>query len=517
MAGSKILRGSFLLIIGNIIFRIGGYVYRVLMSRMLGPEGYGLLGLTFPFQGMFQILSAGGLPPAIAKYVAEYNAKDDKQMARQVIITSTKFMVVMAIILSIILLFSSDWIANVIFNKPEVVWCLRAVCLITPFSVVVGALRGAFQALYKAEYIVYNRMIEQVFIVCFAVIFVSLGFYSVGGVLGTAGGFVASAISAILIYRHYIVPMLGKYDDSFLSFHEELKLIVTLLRFAIPVAITALSEIAIYDIGTLIIGVFMLTSDVGYYTAADPISRIPLIISLSVSTILLPAVAEAHTLHNEKLLQRYILDCIRYSIIVVLPLCVGISIFAMPLLVLLFGTSYIPSSGVLSILVIGMAFYTVFMIACSILQGIGLPRLPMYILVSGTIVNLLLNVLLVQFFGIIGAAIGTSIATLFLMIIIVLLLIKVTGVKLPLKNIAFIVLANICMGVVCFLIPNTILGMFVGSVLGCIVYIICLILFKVFNRNDLKFIQSYSSKFKYFKCFIDKLVKIIEDHNLIYD
>ena len=96
---NKVLKNSLILLIGNLLFRVGGYINRLLMSRMLGPEGYGLYGLTLPFQGIFQILSAGGLPPAISKYVAEYNAQDEKALTRQVILTATKFMVLMAILI----------------------------------------------------------------------------------------------------------------------------------------------------------------------------------------------------------------------------------------------------------------------------------------------------------------------------------------------------------------------------------------------------------------------------------
>ena len=51
---NKVLKSSFILLIGNLLFRVGGYINRLLMSRMLGPEGYGLYGLTLPFQGIFQ-------------------------------------------------------------------------------------------------------------------------------------------------------------------------------------------------------------------------------------------------------------------------------------------------------------------------------------------------------------------------------------------------------------------------------------------------------------------------------
>ena len=114
---NKVMKNSFILVIGNLLFRLGGYINRLFMSRLLGPEGYGLYGLTLPFQGIFQILSAGGLPPAIAKYVAEYNAQDKKAIIREIMNIATKYMILMALLLSIILLFSSDFIANNIFNK----------------------------------------------------------------------------------------------------------------------------------------------------------------------------------------------------------------------------------------------------------------------------------------------------------------------------------------------------------------------------------------------------------------
>lgn len=514
---NKILKNSFILLLGNLLFRVGGYINRLLMSRMLGPEGYGLYGLTLPFQGIFQILSAGGLPPAISKYVAEYNAKDEKELSRQVILTATKFMVLMAIFLSIVLLFSSDFIANNIFHKPLVVWPLRAVSLITPFSVVVGAMRGAFQGFYKNEYTVYNRLAEQVSTIVFACLFVFCGLYAMGAVLGTAFGFIVSAITAVFLYKKYISPLFNDEKTLDLSFKEELKLLWMLICFAVPVAITALSEMAIYDVGTLVIGVYMLATDVGYYNAADPISRIPLVISLSISTVLLPATAEAHALNDQKLLQEYVGDCLRYSILTVLPLCILISIFSTPILIILFGAGYIPSSDVLSILVIGMSFYTIFMICSSILQGIDNPRIPMYILLFGTVMNIACNVLLVQNMGIIGAAIGTTITTAILMIIILLIVIRNTHIKLPYNNILKMLIANIFLTLICIFIPKTIIGCFAGFIFGSIIYVILLLLLRVMTRKDINFFSAFIKKIPFVRNYVDKIVKFIEKHNLIYN
>ncbi|MBR0471660.1 MAG: flippase [Methanosphaera sp.] len=513
---NKVLKNSFILLIGNLLFRVGGYINRLLMSRMLGPEGYGLYGLTLPFQGIFQILSAGGLPPAISKYVAEYNAKDEKALTRQVILTATKFMVLMAILLSIVLLFSSDFIANNIFHKPLVVWPLRAVSLITPFSVVVGAMRGAFQGVYRNEYTVYNRMAEQIATIIFACVFVYCGLYAMGAVLGGAFGFIVSAITAVFLYKRYISPMFASEDSLNLSVREEINLLWMLIKFAVPVAITALSEMAIYDVGTLVIGVLMLSTDVGYYNAADPISRIPLVISLSVATVLLPATAEAYALNDQKMLQEYVVDCLRYSILTVLPLCVLISVFSSPLITLLFGSVYVSGSGVLSILVLGMSFYSIYMICSSILQGIGHPRLPMYILLMGTIVNVVLNTVLVYLLGIIGAAIGTTITTCILMIIIMYFVIENTNISIPWSNIFMIISSNIILMVVSLIIPKTIIGSIIGFILGGIIYLIALVRLKVLTKRDINFFTSYLNKISFLQKYTQKVVKYIENKDLIY-
>jgi stage V sporulation protein B len=513
---NKIIKNSFILIIGNLLFRVGGYINRLLVSRMLGPEGYGLYGLTLPFQGIFQILSAGGLPPAISKYVAEYNAKDEKQLTRQVIITSTKFMIIMAILLSIVLLFSSDFIANAVFHKPAVVWPLRAVSLITPFSVVVGAMRGAFQGFYKNEYTVYNRLAEQVSTIVFACVFIFAGLYAMGAVLGTAFGFIVSALTAVFLYKRYISPLLDDATPLKMSFNEELKLLWVLIKFAVPVAVTALSEMAIYDIGTFIIGILMLSTDVGFYNAADPISRIPLVISLSISTVLLPAASEAYALKDKNLLQEYVVDCLRYSILTVLPLCVLISIFSLPIMIILFGSTYAPSSGVLSILVIGMSFYTIYMICSSILQGINSPRIPMYILLVGTVINLINNFYFVDHYGILGAGIGTTITTAILMCVILMIVVRKTDIRIPWNNILRIIIANIILAAICIFIPKSILGCIIGFIIGIIVYLISILKLRIMTKRDLNFFMSFLNKIPFMNKYDEKIVKYIEKKNLIY-
>jgi len=515
MGSEKLVRGSFMMMISYILFRVGGYFYRFLMSRLLGPEGYGLLGLTIPFQGIFQILSAGGLPPAIAKYVSQYKALDDYDQVRQVIFTSLKFMVILGIFFSLVMFFSADWIANSVFHKPLATYPLQAVALITPFSVIVGAFRGAFQGFYKMEYIVATRAVEQVFMITMAVVLVSIGFYAAGAVMGTAIGFLASAAAAFLIFRKFLWKYLPEPEpEKKLGFWDELKLIKTLLAFSIPVIITALSEMAIYDISTFVIGSYMATKYVGYYTAADPIARLPLVISLSVATAVLPAASEAAALKDKGLLKNYIVQSYRYVILLVLPLCIGIAIFATPLMGILFGSEFVPGAEALSILVIGMTFYTLFMVSASISQGIGYPRLPMMILLIGTAINLGLNLLLVPLYGIVGAALATTIAAFVIMVGILWQTFQKTQVTPPYLDFAKILVSTIIMSLPLILLPKNYEGFVAAIIIAPIVYLLSLTFLKGFEARDLRMLRKVSKKLGPLTGILEKLIRFIERFGL---
>ena len=506
---SKILRGSFLMMVSYLFFRVGGYLYRFILSRMLGPEGYGLVGLTTPFQGIFQVLSAGGFPPAISKFVAQHNALDEKDMARQVILTSLKFMMVAGTLFGLLIFFSADWIANFYFQKPAMVYPLQAVALITPFSVIVGALRGAFQGVYKMELVVASRAVEQVFMISMAVVFVSIGFYAAGAVLGTAFGFIASSLVSLILLKKYVWVLFPKPATK-ISFKDELILLKTLLVFSIPVAITALSEMAIYDVGPLVIGRYLPAQDAGYYTTADPIARLPLIISLSVAAVILPAASEAASLKDKVLLENYITQSYRYVVLLVFPLCVGIAIFAQRILSLLFVSDYIFGASTLSILVVGMTFYTLFMVSSSIIQGIGYPRLPMIILIVGTVLNIILNFLMVPMYGIIGAAVATTIVAFLIMIVILWKTCSITKVKLPYFDFTKIGVSTVIMGIPLVLMPKTYLGLFAAIIIAPIIYTIVFTLIGGFTKRDIRVIRRYSKKIGPLSGAVEKVVNFIE-------
>ena len=198
---SKLASGSIIILLGSIILRLGGFIYRFILSRLLTTTGYGIVGLTLPFQNMFIIGASGGVPPAIAKYVSQYKAVDDKDMVHQVSVTGMKMMIFMAVIAAVIMFLISEPIAIGMWNKPEALLPLRLVSAIIPFSVIVGSFRGVFQGFYQMKNIFYSKFIEQIFTLILASGLVILGWYAAGAVLGTALGFLVSLIGSYYLFK----------------------------------------------------------------------------------------------------------------------------------------------------------------------------------------------------------------------------------------------------------------------------------------------------------------------------
>ena len=520
------------MLIGYFIFRIGGYIYRFATANLLGPAGFGILNLALPTQQILIQIASGGMPPAIAKHVSEYSAKGDEEMVKQVIHTSLKIVIILGLFFSLVIFLLADPLAYGYFHKPEAALPLKLVALITPFSVVVGVFRGAFQGSFQMGNIVITKAFEQIFMISCAIILIKLGFDVAGAVVGTAIGFMFSALAGYYLYKRGIGKRLKNIKLSS-NLKQELALAKVLIIFAFPVLITGLAETALFDlIGNYIVGAYLVSEELGFYGAATPVARLPLIISMSVATAVLPATAEAMGLENRHILKTYMNQSYRYVTLLVLPMCVGTIIFATPIMKLLYmNSAYMNGAMALQLLAGGMLFFTIYTVSSSIAQGLGKPYLPMTILSFGVILDIILSVYLIPIYGINGAAAATAITGFLIMTSIVWKTLQIADVKLQYKDLGRIVLAAGIMGAVLLLIPQNLLISSVNLsslsfnyidffskyiifalvvILAAIVYVAALILVGGIKKSDISALGKLVNKAGPLKVAFEKLVSLIE-------
>lgn len=497
------------MLIGAFVFRIGGSIYRFSTAYLLGPAGFGILNLAIPMQGILITIASGGMPPAIAKYVAEYSAQKDEVMVKQVIHTATKMVFILGLIFSVAIFLLAEPLAVGLFHKPEAILPFQLIALITPFSVIVGALRGTFQGSYQMENIVITKAFEQVFMIISAIFLIIAGYYVAGAIIGTAIGFMASAAAGYVIYRRGVGHDLKDVKLTF-SFREEISIAKTLFIFSLPVVITGLAELALFDfVGNFVVGFYLPSEYVGYYGITTPVARLPLIISMAVATALLPAASEAVSLKDKNLLKTYINQSYRYVTLLVLPLSVGIMIFAAPILNVI-GPAYVYGATALQILAIGMLFFTIYTISSSIAQGLGKPYLPMVILVVGTLLDLGLSIYLVPILGINGTAIATTITGFFIMGSLSWKTLKIADVSLVKGDFVRIVAASLIYGLSLMFLPKTILFVFVAMLISPIIYTIALIIFGGLKKSEVRMIYKLSNKMGPLSSVVKKLADFLD-------
>lgn len=511
---SKIAKGSIVILMGSFLYRIGGYIYKIAMTNLLGEVGYGILSLTMPLQGFFIIIAGAGLPPAIAKYVSQYHAQNNVEIVKAIISVATIMMTVLGLFFSVLIFFLAKPIAIALHN-PDAILPFQLIALITPFSVIVGAMRGTFQGFYQMTNILLTRAMELIFMVIMAIILVYAGLYVAGAVIGTAIGFMAALGIAIYLFQRDVRKKLIRPRNLLsktippLDLNDKLGIACMLIIFSIPVVITGLAELALYDIATLIIPLYYPISYAGYFNVSSTIARLPLIISMAVATSVLPATAEAMSLKDHDLMKIYIRQSYRYVSFLVIPLCVGIMVFASPIINLLFGQQFLPGTAALQILAVGMFFFTLYTVSSSISQGLGKPRLPMYVLVAGTAIDLILSLLLVPSFGINGAAIATTLSALFIMATLMWITLKLANVNLPIYEYIKIIIAALIMGMFFIPFPHTKLSLIIGIVVSPFIYLGVLALVGGLKLEDLKLLYKVADRLGPFSGILKNLINIL--------
>lgn len=120
MERNAILHGTFVLTISSIIVRFLGFIYRILLSRTIGPEGMGLIQLIMPVLFTSLALVSAGIPMAVSRLIAEKNAINDYPGMRRILFTALGFVVTLSLLVCIFLILKVNYIANNILKEPRV-------------------------------------------------------------------------------------------------------------------------------------------------------------------------------------------------------------------------------------------------------------------------------------------------------------------------------------------------------------------------------------------------------------
>ena len=368
---------------------IVGFVTGIILARLLGPEGKGILSslLVYPTI-MISLLSLG------VRQSAVYYIGSKKYSDSDIIGVTSLLLIVSSLIgvLSAAILFS--YISNPNFDIILILFAVFIIPADLAINYYTGILIGKKQITKFNQIMSLNPVINFLLII-FLVYF--SGLYVKGAVLATLiGKIVISGYSVYLVNRKFslsvcYVPDLTK------------KMVSMGAIYAFSLFILNLN----YQVDIIILERLSNATEIGQYTIGVGLSQLLWQLPSALGIVIFSYSSNAKDASN---FSQIIARMVRMVFPIVLVAAVFLYYISDYIIPLLYGSEFIPSIGVLKILLPGIILMSLFKMLNMDLAGKGKPEIAIAVFLPAVIINIVLNIILIPDYGGRGAAIASTIS-----------------------------------------------------------------------------------------------------------
>jgi O-antigen/teichoic acid export membrane protein len=402
----RVLQGSASNLVRMLLSMLVSLVLPPLLVHRMTPPEYGAWVLILQLSGYVNMLDLG-LQTAIGKFVAEYDAKGDREASHHLISTSFTILTVAAAIGSVAI-GVMVWSVPQLFHQmpaalvPQVRFSLLAVGLSTavtlPFGVFLSTFTGLQQYVFPTIVATASRVGSA------AALIVILLMH--GGLLQLAIVYaVFNLVTAATQFLGWRRLVKGRVDFSFFSFHR--RSAIQLAKYGSVMSIWIVAMLFVSGLDIVIVGHYQY-KDTGFYSIASGAANFMLAIVASVFGPLVPAVSSMQAGTTPSRMGELCIRMTRYCALLLCLLGLPLVLGSYSLLSLWVGKRYaIQSALYLQVLVFGnvvrqlVSPYIMFVVAT------GKQHLATIAAIAEAAVNLVLSIWLVQRIGAVGVAVGT--------------------------------------------------------------------------------------------------------------
>ena len=146
----------------SILVRIIGMVYRIPVTRILGPIGNSYYSAAYEIYSMMLLISSFSLPLAVSKLVSARLAAGQAKSAYKIFRCTLVFALVSGGIASLLVYFGAGFFSDVLVNTPESKLALQVLAPTILVVAVMGCMRGYFQGLGTMVPTAVSQIVEQI-------------------------------------------------------------------------------------------------------------------------------------------------------------------------------------------------------------------------------------------------------------------------------------------------------------------------------------------------------------------
>lgn len=327
---NKLIKSTFILLIGGAITKILGMIIKIVITRMIGIEGVSLYTLIMPTFGLLIALAQLGFPIAISTLVAEGKSNNRRMILG--IIPVSLFLNMTIIALLVIL---APFISNNLLHEPRTYYGILATGLVLPFISISSILRGYFYGKERLLPHIFSNIMEDV--IRLIILIIGIPIFLLKGIEITIFFLIVSNIisecSSILIFT-FCLPKKNISKNDFLPNKKYLKNILSISlpstgsriignigSFLEPIILTTVllkigysNEFIIHEYGVLN----------GYVL---PLLLLPSFFTMAISQAIIPSVSKFYANHNKKGVKKVIKQAIIFSLAIGIPFTILVELF----------------------------------------------------------------------------------------------------------------------------------------------------------------------------------------------
>ena len=403
-------------IIRNTIFSSAGFFWSYLLSFLLTPfiihrigiEAFGIWAIANTAINFFIFLDPG-FGSSYVKYIAEYNTKKDYKTVNNVINTGLVFSLLFCVVVLGVYLLLKDFIIGFLKFSPEhyedILFTFFGILMVFIINYAFTVFKSTLAGLQRMDVINIIFVIVSIPSSIGIIMFLSLGY----GLKGLVCNSIMVAIVTVIsyaVYAYKIFPQMSIHPKFFSS-----EILRKLWGFGFKVQIAGFSEFINRQLDKILLGYLLNVRLVGFYELGSKMALTVGNLPAVFLQVIEPASSELDAAKDERALNVLYTRGTKYIVFLTLPLSVFVITNAS--LIMCFwmsGPGYEKSALAIQILTIGYSFFLINSVGRLMARGMGMPQHEM---VSASIIlgsNVILSVVLIMFFGYVGALIGTSTA-----------------------------------------------------------------------------------------------------------
>jgi len=389
----KVFRNLFWAMLGKIINIFCGLLVGIFVARYLGPGKFGLMNYIISYVTLFSVFATFGLDSIEIRELAKKNVIKEKIIGTAFVIRLILSIITIGFISVTLYLFESDFFTITLV-------------LIYSISLIINSLnviRNYFTSIILNEFVVKTEIVRTIIGTG-----IKLGLLIINAPL--AWFIVAATFDFVLIGGGYIFSYrkkVGAIKDWSFDKHEA----VILMKAAFPLLLSGTAIIIYQRIDQVMIRNMINNDALGFYSIAAKFTEFAIFIPNVIAQTVTPLLVQAHQndMKEYKIKSQQFLNLMWWGAVFIALL---ISLFAYPIILILYGSTYSPAIVVLQIMAWRAVFDSFFAASGQLIIIENLQKYAVIRNIIGLIVCVGLNLILIPHFGIIGSA-WTSIITMF--------------------------------------------------------------------------------------------------------